>query len=345
MNIREYTIEELENLCISLGEAKYRAKQVFEWLHNKGIYDLREATNLSKSLVEKISQNCDIAYPTIKNEYISNIDDTKKYLIKLSDNSLIESVLMKYKYGYTVCVSSQVGCNMGCKFCASTKNGLIRNLKTYEMLAQIYLISKANNINISNIVVMGSGEPLQNLDNLLKFLKLVNDKDGKNISLRNITVSTCGIVENIDKLSKLKLPITLALSLHAPSDDIRHKIMPISKKYKLDDVMTSMKNYFISTNRRITFEYCMIDSLNSSRENAKELVELFNKNFNNCHVDFNVNLIPVNSIKECEFQKPGNKTIIDFMKVLTDKGINVTLRRELGKDISGSCGQLRASVN
>ena len=343
MNIRELTIDELKEAMLRYGEAGYRSKQVFEWLHKHMIEDISDASNLSKDLIAKLGSDYDLSSPKIEKEYISKIDDTRKYLIRLKDDLLIESVLMKYKYGYTVCISSEVGCNMGCKFCASTIGGLKRNLEASEMLMQVYLLSRHNKIKISNVVIMGIGEPLQNFDNVVKFLKLINDENGQNISLRNITISTCGIVENIYKLSEYNFPITLALSLHAPNQVIREKIMPIAKKYNLKDVMTAMADYFIKTNKRITFEYSLIKDLNSSIKDAHELVKLFNDSFSGRHVDFNVNLIAVNEIDETKFVAPNINEVNAFKEVLEKAGISTLIRRKLGKDISGSCGQLRMS--
>ena len=344
MNIRNLTIDELKEKMVSLGEKPYRANQIYAWLHSKMLDDIHKSSNINKQILEKLENNFDLDYPTIEREYISKLDETKKYLIRLKDSCLIEAVLMKYKYGYTVCVSSQVGCDMGCTFCASTIGGMKRNLEAYEILAEIYLISKKNNLKITNVVVMGSGEPLLNFDNLLKFMEILNSKDGQNISLRNITISTCGIVPNIYKLAELELPLTLALSLHAPNDKIRNTIMPVSRQYSLDKVMKAMADYFVKTNRRITFEYALIDGVNSSLSNATELIKLFEKSFKGRHIDFNVNLIPVNAVKENEYVPPKKDDINMFKDALIKAGIDVTIRRELGKDISGSCGQLRARV-
>ena len=230
MNIRNYTIKELETILSDFELEKYRTKQLFIWLHKNIIGDVDEATNLSKNLRNILKEKYDFSLPKIYKEYKSKIDDTKKYLILLNDGNIIESVLMKYSFGYSICISSQVGCNMGCSFCASTIGGMKRNLETYELLAQIYLIQQTNNIKVSNIVIMGSGEPLLNFDNVVKFLNIINDENGQNIGMRNITLSTCGIVPKIEELKKLELPINLALSLHAPNDDIRKKIMPIANK-------------------------------------------------------------------------------------------------------------------
>ena len=343
MNIRNLTIKELEEELSCLYLEKYRSKQLFTWLHRNVILDIDEATNLSKFIRQLLSNKYDFSLPKIYKEFKSNIDETKKYLIKLYDDNIIESVLMKYKFGYSICISSQVGCNMGCKFCASTVGGLKRNLEVYELLAQIYLIQKANDIKVSNIVIMGSGEPLLNFDNIIRFIRIINDENGQNISMRNITLSTCGIVNNIEKLMNENLPINLALSLHAPNDIIRKEIMPIASKYKLTDVLNAIENYFNKTKRRITFEYCLIKGKNDGKTNAQRLVQLFNNFFHN-HIDFNVNLIPVNEVKESSYKRPTKNDINEFKNILEKNNIAVTIRRELGKDISGSCGQLRASV-
>lgn len=344
MNIRDLTIEELSDLMKELSEQSYRSNQLFDWLHNKMVLSFDEISNVSKDLKDRIRDKFDIGFPTIYKEYISKIDDTKKYLILLNDGNIIESVLMKYKYGYSLCISSQVGCNMGCKFCASTIGGLKRNLEVYEMLAQVYLISRHNDIKISHIVVMGSGEPLNNFENLIKFLDIINCDKGQNISERNITVSTCGIIDKIKKLADLDRSITLALSLHAPSDEIRKDIMPVANKYSLNDTIDAMSYYFEKTNRRITFEYSFIENVNDGADNANKLVKLFKDRFKNKHIDFNVNLIPVNVVKENDYKRPDIDRVNTFKKILEINNVAVTLRRELGKDISGSCGQLRASV-
>lgn len=342
VNIRNLKIDELENILLDMGEAKYRAKQIYEWLHKHRVDDISSISNISKELKKKLEENFELRYPIIKEEFISKIDDTKKYLIDLTDGNLVEAVLMKYKYGYSLCVSSEVGCDMGCKFCASTLNGMKRNLFAYEILAEVYLISNRNNIDISNIVIMGSGEPLCNYDNVVRFLEIINSKDGQNISYRNITLSTCGIVPNILRLSKKNMPITLALSLHAPNDRLRSKIMPINDKYHLVEVMEAMAIYYESTKRRITFEYSLIKDFNDKKESAYELIDLFRKSFKNRHIDFNINLIPVNVVQETGLKRPEKESVTRFKDILEKNGLNVTIRRELGKDISGSCGQLRA---
>lgn len=344
MNIRDLTTEELKREINNMSEQSYRATQLYDWLHNKMVLSLDEASNIGNSLKEKLTERFDTSFPSIYKEYISNIDETRKYLILLNDGNIIESVLMKYKYGYSLCISSQVGCNMGCSFCASTIGGLRRNLEVHEMLAQVYLISRQNNIRISHIVIMGSGEPFNNFENLIKFLEIINDDKGQNISMRNITISTCGIVDKIFKLADMEKSLTLALSLHAPNDLIRKKLMPIANKYSLDEEMSAMAYYFEKTNRRITFEYSLIKDVNDGASNANELVSLFKNSFRGRHIDFNVNLIPVNVVKENDFKRPDMSNVNIFKDILENNNISVTLRRELGKDISGSCGQLRASV-
>ena len=341
MNLLDLNKKELEETLVSSGEKSYRAKQIFLWLHkeNKNVDDM---TNISIPLREKLKLEYETYVPQIYKVFKSKLDETRKYLLKLYDGNIIESVLMKYKYGYTVCISSQVGCNMKCAFCASTINGAKRNLDTNELLYQVYIIEKDAKVKISNIVIMGSGEPLQNLDNIIKFFDIINDIDGKNISLRNITLSTCGIVENINKLSKLDLPITLALSLHAPNDTIRNKLMPINKKYGIDETLDAMANYYNETKRKITLEYCLIKDVNSDKKCAIELYELVHEKFIKNHIDFNINLIPLNDVEESGFRRPDDNIVKDFYEYLYSKHINVTIRRELGKDINGACGQLRA---
>ena len=341
MHILDLTKKGFEDLIVSYNEKSYRAKQIFLWLHKEN-NNIDEMTNISISLREKLKSEFDTYEPQIYKRLSSKIDETKKFLIKLYDDNIIESVLMKYKYGYTVCISSQVGCNMKCAFCASTINGAKRNLDVNELLSQVYIIEKNEKVKISNIVIMGSGEPLQNYDNIIKFFNIINDIDGKNISLRNITLSTCGIVDKIYELYKLDLPITLALSLHAPNDSLRDKLMPINKKYGIDKTLDAMADYYNKTKRRITLEYCLIKNLNSDIKYAIELYELIRNKFINNHIDFNINLIPLNNVEESDFERPDDSIVKEFYEYLYKKHINVTIRRELGKDINGACGQLRA---
>lgn len=322
---------------------KFHALQVFEWVHKKHLLDVDRMTNISKNLRDILFAEYNFYEPKIEKVFDSKIDDTKKFLIRMQDDNIIECVLMTYSYGKTLCISTQVGCEMGCKFCASTIGGLKRNLDVYELLSQVYNVEKYLGYNIDNIVIMGIGEPLNNLDNLLDFLDILNDENGDNLSRRNITVSTCGIVPNIIRLSNFDNKFTLALSLHAPNDIIRNSIMPISKKYSIDETLEAMALYYIKTKRRITIEYALMDGINSNKENAKELSNLLESHFIKKHIDFNVNLIPVNEVKESGIKRPSMEKVNIFKGELEKKNINVTLRRELGKDISGSCGQLRRS--
>lgn len=342
-NIRNLTKEKLNEFLINNNQQKYRTKQIFNWLHNKFIIDLNQMSNVSSELINILRNNFDDSLPKIIDKFISKLDGSIKYLIKLKDNNIIETVLLKYKYGYSICISSQVGCNMGCAFCASTINGLVRNLDTFELLSQIYLVNKdLVNDKISHIVIMGSGEPLNNLENIIDFFKIINDEDGLNISLRSITISTCGIVDKINELSNYNLPITLALSLHSSNDEIRKKIMPIAKKYKLNDVLNAMASYYQKTKRKITLEYILIDNINSSIDNAKELYSLLYEEFIIKEVQFNINLIPINPVNENDFKRPSKTKIDDFYKYLLNNKIDINIRREIGSDISGSCGQLRS---
>lgn len=334
VNLKNLEIHEIEELLASINEPKYRAKQIFEWLH-KGVVSFEEMTNISKETRLKLDNIAYIGNSKIIKKFESKIDETVKYLIELQDGNIIESVLMKYIHGYSICISSQVGCKMGCNFCASTLNGFVRNLSSGEMADQVIAISKDIGQRISNIVIMGIGEPLDNYDNLIKFLYIVNNKHGLNIGLRHITVSTCGLVPKIIELSKLELPITLAISLHAPNNEIRRKIMPIANKYTISDILEVCREYIRATNRRITFEYSLIKGVNDSIENAKELANILQNLL--CHV----NLIPVNQIKEREYKKGSQNTIKKFQQVLLSLGIEATVRRELGRDINASCGQLR----
>lgn len=337
IEINSLNMHELEQYITSIGHNKFRAKQIYSWLHDKMVYTFDEMTNLPKKLRQVLEEECYINNSSILKRFISDIDGTIKFLIRLNDNNIIESVLMDYKHGYALCISSQVGCRMGCEFCASTIGGLERNLTAAEMLNQVYIIQNDQGIKISNIVIMGSGEPLDNYDNLIKFLHIINSDEGQNISLRNITVSTCGLVDKMRKLADEKLQITLAISLHAPNDDIRRATMPIAKKYSIDDIIKACRYYIKHTNRRITFEYALIKGVNDSKEHAIELANRLKGLL--CHV----NLIPVNDVKEKDFIKSSNSIINRFASILKDKHVNVTIRRELGSDINAACGQLRKS--
>lgn len=335
-DIKSMNIEELKLLMTELGEKPFRAKQIYSWLHEHLAVSYDEMSNLPGSLKKKLA-----AYPITALEMldvqVSKIDGTRKYLFRLSDGNVIESVWMSYKHGNSVCISSQVGCRMGCRFCASTIGGLTRPLLASEMLDQIYRIQTITGERVSNVVVMGTGEPLDNYDNLLRFIHILTEEGGLHISQRNLTVSTCGIVPKMYELAEEKLQITLALSLHAPNDAKRQELMPIARKYSMDEVLDACRNYFTKTGRRITFEYSLVAGVNDSDEDAKELAGKIGDI--NCHV----NLIPVNPIKERSFVRSTRQAVENFKIKLEKYGINVTIRREMGSDIDGACGQLRKS--
>ena len=336
-DIKSLTLSQLKEEMAALGEKPFRAKQLYEWMHVKLARDYGEMTNIPKSLIAKCREN--YTYTSLKEVTVqtSAIDGTKKFLFELADGNLVESVWMQYHHGNSVCISSQVGCRMGCRFCASTLDGLTRNLRPSEMLDQIYAISRSTGERVSNVVVMGTGEPMDNYDNLLQFIRMLSDENGLNISQRNITVSTCGIVPNMRRLADEKLQITLALSLHASSQEKRKTLMPVANKYALDDVLDACRYYFEQTGRRITFEYSLVGGVNDSAEDARELAALGHDI--NCHI----NLIPVNPIKERDYVQSDNSAIQSFKNKLEKSGINVTIRREMGRDIDGACGQLRKS--
>lgn len=334
-DIRSYTLEELQQEMESIGEKAFRAKQIYEWFHVKLVDSFEEMTNLSKALRDKLESQYRIPLVRMLERQISKIDDTNKFLFELEDGHVVESVLMKYKHGNSVCISSQVGCRMGCKFCASTIGGLERNLLPSEMLGEIYQIQKISGERVANIVVMGTGEPLDNYENFVKFVRLLSDEKGLHISQRNITISTCGIVPNMKRLAEEGLQITLALSLHGSTQEKRKVLMPVANKYELDEVLKACDYYFEKTGRRITFEYSLVQGVNDREEDAKELIAILQ--LRNCHI----NLIPVNPIKERDFKKPSRKSAENFKNKLEKSGINVTIRREMGSDIDGACGQLR----
>ncbi len=334
-DIRSFNRKELKQEMEGLGEKAFRAKQIYEWLHVKLVDSFEEMTNLSKGLREKLEEQYEIPMVRMLERQESKLDGTNKFLFELQDGHVVESVLMKYKHGNSVCISSQVGCRMGCRFCASTIGGLERNLWTSEMLGQIYQIQKISGERVSNIVVMGTGEPMDNFDNFVKFVHMLSDENGLNISQRNITVSTCGIVPNMKRLAEEKFQITLALSLHGSNQEKRKTLMPIANKYELAEVLEACDYYFEKTGRRITFEYSLVHGVNDLDEDAKELIEILKPR--NCHL----NLIPVNPIKERNFEKPSKKSAEKFKNYLEKSGINVTIRREMGSDIDGACGQLR----
>ena len=334
-DIKSMTIEELTELMSSFGEKPFRAKQLFSWMHEKSVASIEDMTNLSKTLRQRLETETE--YVSLKKVTMqeSALDGTRKYLFELSDGDCIESVLMRYHHGNSVCISSQVGCNMGCTFCASTIGGKKRNLSASEMLDQIYRIGEDIGERISNVVVMGTGEPLDNYDNLIRFIRLLTDPAGKNISQRNITVSTCGLVPQIHRLAEEDLAITLALSLHAPTQKQRQSIMPIAKRYHLEDVLEACNTYFEKTGRRVTIEYSLIHGVNDDAGSAERLASL--RGIKKCHI----NLIPVNPVRENTCQSPSRKHVTAFKNILENYGINVTIRREMGRDIDGACGQLR----
>lgn len=336
-DIKSLSLEELKTEFSQIGEKAFRATQTYDWLHKKLVRGFDEMTNLSKDFRQMCKDRFFFTSLEMLKMQESAIDGTRKYLFRLYDGNIVESVWMKYKHGNSVCISSQVGCRMGCRFCASTLDGLARNLMPSEMLEQIYAISVHTGERVSNVVVMGTGEPMDNYDNLLQFLKLLTDENGLHISARNVTVSTCGIVPNMRRLAKEHLQITLALSLHATTDEKRRKLMPIANKYSIMELMEACQYYFEQTGRRITFEYSLVGGVNDTRQDAEELVALAAPL--NCHI----NLIPVNPIKERDYIQSEEKSIQAFKKLLEKHKINVTIRREMGRDIDGACGQLRRS--
>lgn len=336
-DIKSMNFGELTEYMISLGEKPFRAKQLYEWMHVKLAGSFEEMSNLPKGLREHLSEECDYTSLTVIEERISKLDGTRKYLFGLSDGHVIESVLMRYKHGNSVCISSQVGCRMGCRFCASTLDGLERNLRPSEMLDQVYRIQRMTGERVSNVVVMGSGEPMDNYENLIRFIRLLTDENGLHISQRNVTVSTCGIVPGILKLADEDFQITLALSLHAPNDEVRKTLMPIAKRYQLKDVLEACHTYFEKTGRRLTFEYSLVSGVNDNLAEATALAALIKDQHGH------VNLIPVNPIKERDYVQSDRRSIEAFKNLLEKNGINVTIRREMGRDIEGACGQLRKS--
>ena len=334
-DIKSLTLDELKEELKQLGLPNFRAEQIFKWLHEKSVGNFDEMLNIPKAVRGELADKFFIANATIERKQISQLDGTIKYLFKLYDNEFIESVLMSYHHGYTICISTQVGCKMGCTFCATGKSGFSRNLLPSEMLAQIQTAQKDNNIRISNIVLMGMGEPLDNFDNVMKFLSLVSSDKGVNIGMRHISLSTCGVVPRIYDLASKKLQITLSVSLHAPTDEIRSRTMPINRKYPVEQLIKACRDYAKSTNRRITFEYAMIDGVNDSDICARQLASLVKGML--CHM----NLIPVNSVTGTGYQKSKQKRLIDFCNILESNGVTATVRRTLGSDIDASCGQLK----
>ena len=334
MNLKNKTQQELADILKELGQPAFRAKQVYTWLH-KGVRSYEEMTNLPKALRDVLSEKYPINAPKVVRKQESKKDGTIKYLWQLSDGNCVETVLMRYNYGNTVCISTEVGCAMGCAFCASTIGGLVRRLEPYEILDQVLFTQAESGLPISHIVLMGIGEPLDNFDNVMRFLELVNSPEGMNISMRHISLSTCGLVPMIDKLAEKKLQISLAISLHGPNDEIRNKIMPVNKAYPIDILLDACRRYYEATSRRIHFEYAMIDGLNDREQDAKELLRRLKG------IQAHVNMIPLNHVEESPLKPSSRQAVQRFQKILEDGGISATVRRTLGGDIDASCGQLR----
>ena len=337
-DIKSMTLPELQQALSAQGLPPFRAAQVFRWLHVAGVDSFDKMTNLSKQLRETLAQSYYIPYAAIERKLVSHLDETVKYLFSLYDGETVESVVMKYKYGYTICVSTQVGCKMGCKFCASTLSGCVRNLAASEILSQIHCAQNDMGVRISHVVLMGMGEPLDNYDNVMRFLELVSDEKGLHISARNISLSTCGIVPRIRLLAQKKLQITLSVSLHAPNDAIRSTIMPVNRRWGVEELLAACKEYTALTSRRISYEYAMIEGVNDSDACARELGSKLKGSL------AHVNLIPVNKVKENTFQKSGREQMNRFIEILKKYGVSATVRRTLGSDINASCGQLRRSA-
>ena len=333
-DIKSLTVEELENLITDMGEPKFRAGQIFKWLQG-GVTSFDQMTDIPLKLRARLENDCYIASLKILRKLRSRIDGTVKYLYELYDGETIESVLMKYEHGYSLCISTQVGCRMGCSFCATGLGGIVRNLTSSEMLAQITTAQLDENIRISNVVMMGMGEPLDNFENSVRFLQLVSHPKGLNIGLRHISLSTCGLVSGIEKLKEYNFPITLSVSLHAPFDSIRSDMMPINKRWSIEELLKACREYQKVTTRRISFEYALIEGVNDSEECADRLAKILKGIM--CHI----NLIPVNPVKENSNKSPDKNQILKFQKRLNEKGLNTTVRRTLGADINASCGQLR----
>ncbi|MBQ4641817.1 MAG: 23S rRNA (adenine(2503)-C(2))-methyltransferase RlmN [Oscillospiraceae bacterium] len=333
-HLKSMTITQIGAVLKELGQPAFRAKQVYTWLH-KGVRSFDEMTNLPKALRDTLSERYPLRIPEVVRKQESQKDGTIKYLWKLSDGNCVETVLMRYHYGNTVCISTEVGCRMGCAFCASTLGGLVRQLEPYEMLDQVLFTQVDSGLQVSHIVLMGIGEPLDNLDNVLRFLELVNSPEGMNISMRHISLSTCGLVPKIDELAEKKLQISLAISLHGPNNEIRNKIMPVNKAYPIEELLDACRRYYQETSRRIHFEYAMIDGVNDTQEHAKELLSRLKG------LPAHLNLIPLNHVEESPLKPSTKAAVAAFQKTLEDGGLTTTVRRTLGSDIDASCGQLR----
>ena len=334
MNLYGLTKEELEQYFVSIGEKKFKATQVFEWLYQKRVTTIEEFSNIKKEVREQLQKDFSLELPKVIKREIDT--DVEKYLFELSDNERIEAVLMRHNYGLSVCVSSQVGCNMGCKFCESGRLKKVRNLEAHEMVGQILVIESLIKERISSVVIMGIGEPLDNYENVIRFIKIINDAKGIQIGARHITLSTCGLIPKIKELSELDIQINLAISLHAPNDNLRSEIMPINKAYPLQELMEAIKEYIKKTNRRVTMEYILLKGVNDQKKHAKELANLLRG------MNVYVNLIPYNETNHIEFQKSDKETIDAFYRELQKEKIQVTVRREFGSSISAACGQLRS---
>ena len=333
-NLKSMTLPEISAVLKALGQPAFRAKQLFSWLH-KGVRSFDEMTNLPQSLRETLKKEYPICPPEVVRKQESQKDGTIKYLWKLSDGNCVETVLMRYHYGNTVCISTEVGCRMGCAFCASTLGGLVRRLEPFEMVDQVLFTQVDSGLPISHIVLMGIGEPLDNFDNVLRFLELINHQDGMNISMRHISLSTCGLVPKIRQLAEKKLQLTLSVSLHAPTDEIRDTIMPVNKAYPSEQLLEACRDYYAQTGRRISFEYAMIDGVNDTPQHARILLRRLKG------LPAHMNLIPLNHVEESPLKPSSHKAVAEFQKILEDGGVPATVRRTLGGDIDASCGQLR----
>ena len=333
-NLKSKTLPEIAVVLKELAQPAFRAKQIYSWLH-KGVRSYDEMTNIPQQLRAVLAEKYPICPPQVVRKQESQKDGTIKYLWKLSDGNCVETVLMRYHYGNTVCISTEVGCRMGCAFCASTLGGLVRKLEPYEMLDQVLFTQVDSGLPVSHIVLMGIGEPLDNFDNVMRFLELVNSAEGMNISMRHISLSTCGLVPKIDELAKRKLQLTLSVSLHAPNDEVRDRIMPVNRAYPTEELLAACRRYYEATSRRISFEYAMIDGVNDSQEDAKELLRRLKG------LPAHFNLIPLNHVEESPLKPSSRNAVARFQKTLEDGGVTATVRRTLGGDIDASCGQLR----
>ena len=335
IDYKSLTLGELKTLLGEMGQPAFRAGQVYSWLHQKQVTSFEEMTNLPQALRDRLAQEGYITVHKVARKLVSKLDGTQKFLFQLRDGNCIETVLMKYKHGNSLCISSQVGCRMGCNFCASTLGGLVRNLTASEMLDEVYTAERVSGRTVGGVVLMGIGEPLDNFDNVVAFMTILSSKEGRNLSLRHLSLSTCGLVPEIERLAQYRFPLTLSISLHAPQDVTRRQIMPIANRYPLKELMAACERYFAETGRRISFEYALIAGQNDTPAHAKELAKLLGGK--NCHI----NLIPVNEVKERAARRPQKAAVEAFRASLERAGLNATVRRELGSDIAAACGQLR----